>query len=132
MAGLTPKERYQAARLATNQAIADAQSTYGVDALEVRDDITALEAGTSTVVAAALFARLKVHAAGDVNVAHGNPITVTGIAVGDQIVAVLKDSTPNLTHIAITDATISAAAVTFTAADFGANDGVVIFWLDLT
>ena len=50
MAGLTPKEVYQAARLATNQANADAQALYGTDIHEDRDDITALDtAGTAHV-----------------------------------------------------------------------------------
>jgi autotransporter adhesin len=90
---------------------------------------------TSAHVVAGLanaFSALKTFASGDVNKAHGNGVTVTGIAVGDQIVSVIKDSTPNLSHVAITDAVISADTVTFTATDFGANDGVVILYLDLT
>ncbi|MES2156033.1 MAG: hypothetical protein V4510_12945 [bacterium] len=78
------------------------------------------------------FSAVKHFASGDVNVAHGNPVTVTGIAVGDQLIAIFKDATPNLTSVALTDATIGSGTITFTAADFGANDGILVLFLDLT
>lgn len=73
----------------------------------------------------------------DTNVVHGNPVTVTGIAVGDVITSVIKIVTTagamtGVTIVAVSDAVVSADAVTFTATDFAADDSLLLLYLDRT
>lgn len=135
----TQKAISQVERLATNQAVADNQASYGLNKSQLLVDNAAHLADTSsahTVAGLANFASaLKMSCASDVNKAHGNEITLqtTGLAAGDQIIAVLKDTTPNWTWVDPSDCVITATnKVTMTATDLGANDGIIILYLDLT
>jgi hypothetical protein len=70
----------------------------------------------------------------DVNVAHGNPVVVTGIKVGDVVTSVIKIVTSSgamtgVTVVAASDAAVTADAVTFTATDFAADDSLLLLYL---
>lgn len=76
---------------------------------------------------------IKTFAATDVNVAHGNPVTVTGIAVGDVVLSVLQMANDaGFVQVATSDAVVGSGAITFTATDFGANDSIYVVFADLT
>jgi len=115
--------------LAAVFASTDNASVVGANALAA-DSVGASE--LSVAAGTEVLTRVKVWASSDINVAHGNPVTVTGIAVGDRIISILKDTTPNWVPVDASDATISADALTFTVTDFGANDGVIVIYEDLT
>ena len=109
----------------------------GSEALATQAELDAHGADTRSahVVAglANFAAATKVFASGDVNKAHGNAVTVTGIAVGDQLIAIVKDAAgSDLATVDTADATIGAGTLTFTATDFGATDGIFVVYLDLT
>ena len=83
------------------------------------------------------FAVLSTFADGNVNVAAGNPVTVTGITTAMNLEAVIKIATTagavgEVSSVALSDATLGAGTITFTATSFAANDAIIVFWTDPT
>ena len=83
------------------------------------------------------FAVLGFFADGNVNVAAGNPVTVTGITTAMNLEAVIKIATTagavgEVSSVALTDASLGAGTITFTATSFGAADAMIVIWTDPT
>jgi hypothetical protein len=102
---------------------------------DAQTDIAASELDSTLATDADVTAigNIKHYAAGDVNVAATNPVTVTGIAVGDVVLAIFKDTAgADLSSVAVSDATVGAGTLTFGTTSFGATDGIVVLFRDLT